>query len=340
MTASPVPPAEASTRPQGSTIIEWPKVSRPSSCKPAWAAAIDEGAVLDRARPEQDFPMRLAGLAGEGRGQRHDLGAGQRLGAKELREAHVVADRKAQPAKGQVGDARLVRPAGRSRFRASSRHCRDRRRTCGSCRSGVTSRHPARTASRDWRPCRRRAGSRSSRHGRGCRVRAASADARAATTDRFLSGRRIATSPCGRAAARRSFRASGHRQRRQHAPRAPAFPCWRRCGSGSMPEHIWMAATLTMVMPPAAGSSLPARSSAWMSSQPPTCLPSMKICGKVVRPCALSIISARSSGLAGGVMLDIVDALLLQQCLGRRAVAAILPRIDHDRCHVLSPIRG
>src|SRR5690606_30050448 len=45
-------------------------------------------------------------------------------------------------------------------------------------------------------------------------------------------------------------------------------------------------------------SSLPARSRAWRSSQPPTWRPSMKICGTVRRPPARSIISARRAGSA------------------------------------------
>ena len=72
----------------------------------------DEAAGLDRARTQQHVPMRLAGLAREGR--RHGDEGGAALGqrAVERREAHVVADRQPDPAPGQVGDhgrlARLV----------------------------------------------------------------------------------------------------------------------------------------------------------------------------------------------------------------------------------------
>src|SRR6185436_15992520 len=44
---------------------------------------------------------------------------------------------------------------------------------------------------------------------------------------------------------------------------------------------------------PSFGSSLPARSSATMSSQPPICSPSIKICGTVRPPPARLIISSR-----------------------------------------------
>src|SRR6185312_8647728 len=47
---------------------------------------------------------------------------------------------------------------------------------------------------------------------------------------------------------------------------------------------------------PSLGSRPPARSSATMSSQPPICSPSMKICGTVRRPCARRIISSRRFG--------------------------------------------
>ena len=43
------------------------------------------------------------------------------------------------------------------------------------------------------------------------------------------------------------------------------------------------------------GSSLPCRSSVWMSSLPPTCLSPMKICGTVRRPFARSVMRRRAS---------------------------------------------
>src|SRR5690606_4600409 len=48
--------------------------------------------------------------------------------------------------------------------------------------------------------------------------------------------------------------------------------------------------------PASRASSLPARSSACRSSEPPTCVSPMNICGKVERPLARWIISRRSSG--------------------------------------------
>ena len=52
--------------------------------------------------------MRLAGLAGEGGRHGQDLGAGQRLGAEELREAHIVADREPSRPTAAISDARLA----------------------------------------------------------------------------------------------------------------------------------------------------------------------------------------------------------------------------------------
>ena len=94
-----------------------------------------EAAVLDRACAHQNVPMRLAGLLGEGRGDREERSAGLGQRAIERREAQIVADGQAEPAPRQVGDDReLARPIA-VRLRDSSRRRRDRRRTCGSCRS-------------------------------------------------------------------------------------------------------------------------------------------------------------------------------------------------------------
>jgi hypothetical protein len=70
----------------------------------------DEGAVLDGAGAQQHMPVGLAGLAGEGGRRGQDLGSGQRLLAKQMREAHVVADGEAEPrgpvGKGEIGQHR------------------------------------------------------------------------------------------------------------------------------------------------------------------------------------------------------------------------------------------
>src|SRR4051812_30259056 len=61
-------------------------------------------AVLDRARPHQDVPMRLAGLFRERcrDGQERRAGFGQ--SAIKRRKAQVIADREPEPAPWQVGD--------------------------------------------------------------------------------------------------------------------------------------------------------------------------------------------------------------------------------------------
>ena len=63
-----------------------------------------EAAVLDRARAHQHVPMGLAGLFGEGGGDRQERGAGLGQRAIERREAQIVANRQAEPAPRQVGD--------------------------------------------------------------------------------------------------------------------------------------------------------------------------------------------------------------------------------------------
>src|SRR5918997_435151 len=52
--------------------------------------------ILNRPRPEQQLPVILAGLQGERRRDRQNLGAAQRQETVQLWETHVVADREAQ----------------------------------------------------------------------------------------------------------------------------------------------------------------------------------------------------------------------------------------------------
>ena len=98
-------------RPQGSTISEWPKVSRPFSCLPPCAAA----------NTKQPFSMARARIStcqcaspvcwvkAEGIASIRRAGLGQR--AIERREAQVVADRQAEPAPRQIGKHRqFARP--------------------------------------------------------------------------------------------------------------------------------------------------------------------------------------------------------------------------------------
>ena len=71
-----------------------------------------EAAVLDGAGAQQRVPMRFAGLAGEGGRHREERRAAFGERAIQRRKTHVVADRQADAAPGQVGDhsgfARLV----------------------------------------------------------------------------------------------------------------------------------------------------------------------------------------------------------------------------------------
>src|SRR3954470_4000056 len=59
-------------------------------------------AILDGARPDQDVPVRLAGLLGERRRDGDEGGPGLREGTIERREAQVVADRQPQLAPWQI----------------------------------------------------------------------------------------------------------------------------------------------------------------------------------------------------------------------------------------------
>ena len=54
------------------------------------------------------MPVRLAGLAGEGRRQGQHLCAGKRLCSEELRKAQIVTDRKTKPCIAEIGNNRLA----------------------------------------------------------------------------------------------------------------------------------------------------------------------------------------------------------------------------------------
>ncbi len=53
---------------------------------------------------QQHVPVRLAGLAGEGRGNGQEIGARLRQGPIQVWEAQVVAHRQPQRSPGQVGE--------------------------------------------------------------------------------------------------------------------------------------------------------------------------------------------------------------------------------------------
>ena len=86
-----VPPS-AMIRPQGSTISEWPYVSRPFSCLPPCAAAKTKQPFSMARAAHKHVPMRFAGLFGECGGNRQHGGArfGQR--AIERGETQVVTN--------------------------------------------------------------------------------------------------------------------------------------------------------------------------------------------------------------------------------------------------------
>src|SRR5262249_27598998 len=74
---------------------------------PALSSGNHKNAVLDRARPQEDFPMGFASLLRKGGGHRHHLGAGDSLSAEKRREADVIANCKAHFGKRKRQHARL-----------------------------------------------------------------------------------------------------------------------------------------------------------------------------------------------------------------------------------------
>ncbi len=75
---------------------------------PALGGRQDERLVLDGARPEQDLPVVLAGLRGEGARHREEAGATLRQRAVELRESQVVADGQSDRAERRVEQRQLL----------------------------------------------------------------------------------------------------------------------------------------------------------------------------------------------------------------------------------------
>ena len=113
--------------------------------QPALRSSEDVALVLDGARAQQQLPVRSTGRRRE-RGRHEDQRALAEP-AVELGEAHVVADRQADPpARRRTRPAH--RPARSCAFRRSARR-RARTRTGGSCRSARCARRP------DRRPGRR-----------------------------------------------------------------------------------------------------------------------------------------------------------------------------------------
>ena len=84
------------------------------------------------------------------------------------------------------------------------------------------------------------------------------------------------------------------------------------------------------VMRASNSSSLPSRSSATSSLQPPTCRPSMKICGTVVRPSARWIISCFASPPKSTEISRYSTPLAVEQMLGPPAISAKGLGVDFD----------
>src|SRR5690625_2919076 len=76
----------------------------------------DEAAGLDRARAQEDLPVRMAGEGGEGgrHGQKTRAFLGKR--AVELWKTQVIADAQAQAAPGQLGCDQLLAWPENTRF--------------------------------------------------------------------------------------------------------------------------------------------------------------------------------------------------------------------------------
>ena len=157
------------TSPQGSTTSEWPKVWRPSSCRPTCAAATtNRPASIARARSRTcQCALPVGTVKAAGTAMTSASASASR--ANKRREAQVVADGEAELADRRPVDQHGAL-AGRIgvRIRASSRRSAGRRRTGGSCRSGRGSRPRGRSRSRGWRPCRSRPAPRASRDGARC----------------------------------------------------------------------------------------------------------------------------------------------------------------------------
>ena len=137
-TPGSVPPS-ARMRPQGSTTSEWPKVSRPFSCLPPCAAAnTKQPFSIARARISTcqcASPVCRVKADGIARKARRLRPARDRA-----RESAGRSRCQAEPAPRQVGDHGELARRGSCATRDSSRRRRDRRRTCGSCRSARRSR--------------------------------------------------------------------------------------------------------------------------------------------------------------------------------------------------------
>ena len=132
-------PASARILPHGSTIMRVTVGVAPVLMMAALRRGDDERTRLDRPRPDQHVPVRLAGRLGERR--RESRSPTRRIvpaRGKDLGNAHRSRPSSRAAPKGRSATTRLAARPVEPRLRGSSRRRRDRRRTCGSCRSAAT----------------------------------------------------------------------------------------------------------------------------------------------------------------------------------------------------------
>ena len=132
--SGPSPPPSASTSPHGATIIEWPKVSRPSAWRPACAAEMTKAPFsIARARCKTcqwASPVWRVNAAGAVSTEApacawRDRGAESGCRSRSKRRASTTASQPRWPG----------RPDDRRRICASFRRSADRHRRDGSCRN-------------------------------------------------------------------------------------------------------------------------------------------------------------------------------------------------------------
>ena len=113
----------------------------------------------------------------------------------------------------------------------------------------------------------------------------------------------------------------------------PHRPARRALASGSIPLFDWNSAILASAHAAAAHRVCRRCSSATRSSQPPTCWPSMKICGTVVRPLTAGPSAASPRPPKSTAISSIVDSLASSSFLGSPAIRAKGFGVDFDRRH-------
>ena len=248
----------------------------------------------------------------------------------EAGEAQIVADGQAERAGGRIDHHGAARRAHRPPIRASSRRSADRRRTDGSCRSWRGSR-PASSMTKPRLTNLSPSGASRASEPRWTQIPASRRRRAHRRQHRIV---RLQMEMPHRPAPV-AVEQAAHLRREQHrrAARGRLVDAADQLGAILLRVDAGLRLEERDLHAASIGSSRPSLSSAWRSSEPPTCTSSMKICGtRGAALGALDHLGALRPAQRDVIFLKI-DALVAEQPLGARAIGAEDLGVDFDARH-------